>query len=226
MKIYILAVTKAFDKYCIAGMTENGAWVRPIPQSEDTRFWRENEITFNQGKGFIRVGDVIEFDGVKPSNYQHANHTEDIIVVSEGITFVDRLNAQQLSSFLTGKNESQKVFDDTVHACGRSLCLVKVDAVQFKTTQYQEEPKKPKMTFTNEAFDVSNPKTNLGDYIVKDCKWSNIVLKNTHNNHQSFSDIYVAIGLATPTGYDGIEYPQVIGFHTNQQVPLPTDYPN
>lgn len=226
MRIYILAVTKAFDKFCIAGIDEQGNWVRPIPNSHSTRFWNFDELVFNQKYGFIRSGDVIEFKGMKPSKYLHPNHTEDIIVVSQKITLIKRLTNQELINFLKGKEESEQSFNKTVNAQKRSLCLIKVDGFQHHITQYQAKPARPKMTFINKAFNVTNPKTNKGDYIVKDCKWSNLVLNNFVSNNQNYSDIYLTLGLATPTNYDGEEYPQVIGLHTNPEIPFPINYPN
>ena len=226
MKICILAVTNAFDKYCIAGMDEKGTWVRPISSNPNTRFWKKDELTFDQGYGFIRAGDVLEFNGSKPSQYQHRNHTEDIVVQANQFKIVDRLNNQQLINFLKNKDETQQAFIDTVNAQSRSLCLVKVNKFQHQITQYPGDTAKPKMTFTNNAFDVTNPKTSAGNYIVKDCKWSNVVLNQSVTNTQTYIDIYLSIGLATPTGYDGVEYPQVIGLHTNPEVTLPNNYPN
>jgi hypothetical protein len=225
LKVYILAVTLAYDKYCIAGMDEDGNWVRPIPKDPATRFWRKDQITFNQGYGFIRSGDVIEFQERKPLSYQHQNHTEDFIVDSSSIKLVKRLSNPELMGFLKDKSETQKDFDNTTQASGRSLCLIKVDHFNHQITQFPGARAKPKMTFLNQHFNVANPKTTQGNYIVKDCKWSNLVLNNSVRNESKYNNIYLSIGLATPTGYDGIEYPQVIGLHTDPEIPLPNSYP-
>jgi hypothetical protein len=39
-------------------------------------------------------------------------------------------------------------------------------------------------------------------------------------------EVYFCIGLATPAPYDGVEYPQVIGLHTNPEINWPTEYPD
>lgn len=200
MKVCILAVTKAFDKYCIAGMDESGKWIRPISNSINTRFWNDYEITFKQG-GFIRVGDVIKFQGKNPFKYQHSNHTEDYIVVSNKMELVKRLSNHDLIHFLEGKDESQEDFNNTVNARGRSLCLIKVNSFKHQVTQYPPEKPKPKMNFQNLNFNVTNPKTSNGDYIVKDCKWRNLVLNSTIINKQIYNKIYLALGLATPAPY-------------------------
>ncbi len=222
MKVYILAVTSAYkDYYCIAGMDEGGNWVRPISSTQN-RFWKKCELTFNEGSDFIRAGDVIEFRGNAPLQYQHPNHVEDIVVQKNQLKLVNRLNNLQLINFLENKDETEQAFINTVNAEGRSLCLIKVDSFQHAITQYEVKPPRPKMTFTNSKFNVDNPRTNNGDYIVKDLVWSDAVLKDLVDKKQAYNDIYLTIGLATPAPYDGIEYPQVIGLHTSPVI-IPTN---
>ncbi|GAE95055.1 hypothetical protein JCM21714_4262 [Gracilibacillus boraciitolerans JCM 21714] len=45
-------------------------------------------------------------------------------------------------------------------------------------------------------------------------------------NQAVFNRIYIAIGLATPNSYDGVEYPQIIGIHTDPEVTISNMYPN
>ncbi|HDR7805743.1 hypothetical protein OCA42_24510 [Bacillus cereus] len=224
MKVCILAVTEAYDGYCIAGMTDNGVWVRPIPSNQGTRFWTTNQLT-SAKHGFLRVGDVLEFDGQQPQKFQHPNHTEDF-EVSGKMKLCKRLSNKELIDFLQDKEEPQQAFQDTVNARGRSLCLVKVDGFKHTITQWQDKPKKPKMTFTKDSFNVDNPKTNYIHYIVKDCKWVPLVLNNTIDNNAVYNEIYLVLGLATKNNFDGIEYPQVIGLHTEPEVPMLDTYPN
>jgi hypothetical protein len=227
MEVCILAVTKARSgEFCIAGITEEGNWVRPIPENSLTRFWTTSQLTFNKNYGFLRAGDVIRFDGQKPQSLQHPNHTEDYLVSENHFELITRYSNDQLLNFLEGKDETEENFLRTVNAQKRSLCLVKVDAFQQQITQYPGESSKPKMTFTNNDFSVTNPKTTPGNYIVKDCKWSNLVLNNTIRDNLSFNKIYLAIGLATKWGVNQIEYPQVIGLHTEPEIQTPLTYPN
>lgn len=225
MEVVILAVTKAgYGEYCISGMTEDCCWVRPIPQSNKTRFWNASQLTIDSSYGFLRAGDVIEFNGQKPNVFKHPNHTEDYIV-NGNFNFVKRLSNKELMDFLEGKEETEQDFLNTVNANKRSLCLIRVDSFQQQVTQYEDDPPKPKMTFRNKDFDVTNPKTTPGNYIVKDCKWSNIVLNRTLRFNY-FDKIYLAIGLATKWGDNQIEYPQVIGLHTDPEILPPATYPN
>ncbi|MCU5340122.1 hypothetical protein OCA10_13095 [Bacillus cereus] len=225
MKVCILAVTKAaHDEYCIAGMTDEGEWIRPIPRNPTSRFWQQRQLTTTQ-YGFLRPGDVLEFDGQKPEEFQHPNHTEDF-EVSGTMRLIQRFSNTELLDFLQGKEESRTAFQDTVHARGRSLCLIKVDSFTHEITQWGDEPRKPKMFFTKYDFNVTNPKTAPGNYIVKDCKWASLVLNNAIDNDEMYDELYLAIGLATKSPFNGVEYPQVIGLHSEPSVSYPHTYPN
>ncbi|MHA7743897.1 dual OB domain-containing protein [Priestia aryabhattai] len=226
MKICILAVTKAaFNEYCIAGMTDEGKWVRPIPSVGNSRFWTHDQLTC-QVNGFLQVGDVLEFNGQAPSAFQHPNHTEDFLVSAEGMILQQRFSNDELMNFLHDKAEGEREFSETIYAQGRSLCLIKVNHFQQSITQWEDGPKKPKMTFSHDDFTVTNPHTKAGDYIVKDCKWASVVLNRTVSNLNSYSDLYLAIGLATKNNFDGKEYPQVIGLHTAPLVESLATYPH
>ncbi|WP_330501607.1 hypothetical protein V2I71_21725 [Peribacillus frigoritolerans] len=225
MKVYILAVTDAaYGDYCIAGMTEEGEWIRPIPNDAGNRFWTVNQLTIDKEHGFLRVGDVIEINGKKPIKFQHENHIEDFSV-SGNMTFLERLSNTELLRFLKGKEETQQTFNNTVNAAGRSICMVKVDGFQHEITKFQGEAAKPKMIFSKEAFSVTNPKTIPGNYIVKDCKWSRLVLNQSVSNSIAYDEIYLVIGLATKWGDNNTEYPQVIGLHTEPEVLSLSTYP-
>lgn len=224
LKVYILAVTKAsYGDYCIAGITEEGKWIRPIPASNISRFWTTQQLTTEKGI-FLRAGDVLEFNGNPPEKFQHKNHTEDIVVKGK-MRIIERLSNDKLINFLHNKSASIQEFTDTINAQGRSLCLVKVDEIESYTTQWEDQPLKPKVTFTSKRFDVNNPLTNKGDYIVKDCKWASLILKDEVPKIP-YTDIYVSIGLATPSPFNNVEYPQVIGIQTKVEVPFPDSYPN
>lgn len=223
MKVCILAVTNAsYGDYCIAGMTEEGVWVRPIPVGNNTRFWTRNQLTYGDGM-FLQAGDVLEFEGRYPLQFQHKNHTEDFIV-SDNLILNKSLTNNQLINFLQDKCATEQEFIDTVNANQRSLCLVRVDSFQYFTTQYENNPRKPKITLNSGNYDVTNPLTNRGDYIVKDCKWSSLILDNIVPN-VTFTNTYVSIGLATPTPFNSVEYPQIIGLHTRPETPIPINYP-
>lgn len=220
MKIHILAVTKAFDKYCIAGINDNGEWIRPVPAHGNSRFWQEEDLYFDNF-GFLRIGDILEINGEYPYEYQHPNHTEDYFVSHLSLT--KRMSADELFDFLQNNEDSHESFNNTINALGRSLCLIKIDSFNSSVSSY-DDVRKPKMNISKHEYDVTNPHTTRGDYIVKDCKWSNLILNNTVSVFQEYSDQYIVIGLATP--YNGVEYPQIVGFLSNPIMAYPQTYPN
>ncbi|MFC6602078.1 hypothetical protein ACFQDF_11645 [Ectobacillus funiculus] len=112
--------------------------------------------THNNPPWISKVGDVLEIEGQHPQHFQHPNHTEDFIV-SGSMKLRKRLSNEGLIAFLQGKEESQQAFQDTVYARGRSLCLIRVDGFQHTITQWGDGPRKPKMTFTKNGFNVDNP---------------------------------------------------------------------
>lgn len=218
MLITILAVTKAWNDFSIAGMNENGQWIRPIVSEGSVRFWPRGKLMVENG--FIKCGDVWEIQGHSPSAFMHPNHTEDF--VAKKFKYHHSLTNNELIEFLREKVEDEQAFLDTVNARRRSLCLVNPKTFIPDLSYWDGQPK-PKMRFKGN-FDFDNPHTNNRDYIVKDCKWCGLMTEGV--NMPEPSEIYLCIGLATPTKYDGIEYPQVIGLHTYPLAPFSPNYPD
>ncbi|KQU56370.1 hypothetical protein ASG66_21600 [Bacillus sp. Leaf406] len=221
MKIHILAVTPAYNKFCIAGMTEDGEWVRPIPGHGLNRFWTEEELNFNS-YGFLRPGDVLNIQGNRPTKYKFPNHTEDFLV--NEYNFHKRPTNQQLITFLQGKEESQSNLTNTLKGAQRSLCLIKVDKFTHYRNDYNPEKVKPRVHLYSNILQVGNIKVENESYILKDCKWIPYVLQDNLPLND-FENIYIAIGLATKTSYDQVEYPQIIGIHTDPGLNIQSTYP-
>ena len=123
MLVTLLAITKVKtpDRFCIAGMTNNGKWIRPIPNDEANRFWLRNDLT-SGNSGFAKSGDVWEVEGKVPDKFQFPNHTEDFIITKRN--YVKRLSNDELIVFLRNKVESESDFISTINANGRSLCFI------------------------------------------------------------------------------------------------------
>lgn len=222
MEIVILAVTKAFEGYCVAGMNYEGKWIRPISKSSEGRFWTHKELTHSDGT-FARTGEVWEIEGKVPERFQHSNHTEDFELSSR--KYVRDLSNPELMAFLAKHCEGQTALSNVFSANRRSTCLVKVDSFHPQITRFEDERPKPKMTFRAHGRALGNPHTKNGDIIVKDCKWEALVL-NRATLPTQYNHIYLCIGLATPSPYNGVEYPQVIGLHTDPEVKRLLSYPN
>lgn len=212
----VLAVTKAFGRFCIAGMTLEGEWVRPVPArilgtfQEEERFWDQREVTFQDE--FIQIGDRIEIEGYLPRTFAYPNHTEDFITRS--IHKIGNLNVQELLEFLERHEEGYETFKDTVNgSSGRSLCLIEIEDFHCFTDDFGTKL----MSFTCGNLNLNNPHRNFGYYPVKDCRWevlieSNAVPEMNHNR------LFLCIGLATP--YRGKDYPMAIGLIPDYELPI------
>jgi hypothetical protein len=219
MEVTILAVTNALGgRYCIAGMTNDGQWIRPIQGRRRNRFWSHDDLSFEGGE-FATVGDVWHIEGIKPNELEYENHVEDYLVHEH--KYVHTLSCNQLWEFVKDRVEDQGVFQETVNANGRSLCLVEVHGYKYHIYDSDKGPK-AKMRISNNNYNIDNPHTSWNDYIVKDCKWEGLIING--NEVPQFEQAYVCIGLATK--FRGVEWPQIIGFHTNTYVPHLDQYPN
>jgi len=223
MLVTILAVTKAFDRFCIAGLTEDGSWVRPIPTEQknqgnpEARFWTREQLMF--GGEFIEPGDVWEIEGYSPTKFLHQNHVEDFVVTK--YRYIKTKDNAQVMRFLGRYKEENKAFIDTLYGKGRSICLVKVRQFSTEIFEWNGE-KSPKIYLYGSDFNLNNPHVKYANYKLKDCRWAGLIMQNYSVPH--FDEIYATIGLAT--SFRGTEYPQVIGLHTSPQAPYPDSYPD
>jgi hypothetical protein len=210
--IIVLAVTKAFGKYCIAGMNKEGEWVRPIPQlpnnpQETDRFWDQSSLTFNGS--FLRIGDVISVDGFKLSPPMFPNHTEDL--VAKTISFVESYSVEGLINFLDRQADTYQSFLDTVQGGNeRSLCVLEIEDYILKEVEYDGVISHKLILYGINGNDISNPHTNRGLYKLKDYHWEQLI-ESDNLPKGEFSRFFVCIGLATAAPYDKVEYPMAIG---------------
>jgi hypothetical protein len=217
MEVIVLAVTRAFGRYCIAGKTLDGRWIRPIPPQpifhlEENRFWLEDQIVFN-GK-LLKIGDKIYLEGYRPNNLFYLNHSEDFI--STNMEKIGHLDPVELIDFLDIYSDDYTTFTNTVNAgCGRSLCVIEVDDF-IPQVNYYNGRQRITMRFQHSIYDINNPRTNNGAYVVKDCRWEEL-LSNDRNPGLQHNRLFFCVGLATP--YNGIEYPMAIGIITDYEIP-------
>jgi hypothetical protein len=141
----ILAVTKTFNKYCIAGMDSNGKWIRPLPVGKE-KFW--SSVFYNNNDP-IQVGDVWEitkyqqeFDSSSPG------HTEDIRLINNQ-TFKKHLSNDELIQFVNKHQEKEVDLRDTLDAKSRSLCLIMVDSFSNSMEKNRfDQTVKPRIFFS------------------------------------------------------------------------------
>lgn len=218
----VLAVTKTFEGYCVAGMNKEGRWIRPLPPS-GRKFW-DIELDKRQ----IKVGDVweisewqVELDATSP------RHTEDIRL-NQNPAFGGRMSNEQLVEFAIRHQESVQDLNETLNADSRSLCLVSVDSYNnFMDHSSYNNKQSPRMTFEIQGEEYQNTTRSNTGFPITDLKWRAYTMQNKQVENQ-FNDIFICIGLARMEPKKDInkEYPMLISLITNPEVPLLPTYPN
>lgn len=171
LTITILAVTKTFDSYCIAGMDEKGKWYRPLP-NVGGKFWPK--VCYSDGT-FIQVGDVwIINDYIKEPDPISPGHTEDIRLKSPP-TYAKRLSDGELIRFVQEKQENSVDLKETINANKRSLCLIQVDSFTSFINTYNEK-KSPRILFESGGVTYRNNTWTPG-FPVTDLKWRAYILQ-------------------------------------------------
>ncbi|QTC41321.1 hypothetical protein I7V34_19990 [Bacillus sp. V3] len=213
MRITILAVTKTYNQYCIAGMTEEGRWVRPQPHTG--LFW--NNLEYSDGS-YIKVGDVWEIKDEEFSSETDPTspgHTENIRLLGSA-TRVKILDNSSLLEFIRNHSEETLSLTNTLNANGRSLCLIKIESFNKVNNS--------RITFNLDGNRYCN-NTKTEGYPVTCLKWRSIFFQNIQYP-SSVDELYICIGLARTEPPKILkEYPMVIGIFTNPEVPLPSTYP-
>lgn len=223
VEIVILAVTKTYDKYCIAGMDMDGNWIRPLPVGK-TNFW---STIFYDNNELIKVGDIwrldayeVEYDNTSPG------HTEDLRLITNP-TFSKRLNNDELIGFVNEHQENNISLHDTLNARSRSLCLVEVEKFRnFMDRSTFDGSLKPRLTFTSNGEKFRNTTTSTQGYPITDLKWLAYTTQGIMSP-KTMNSSYICIGLARTEPSKGFtrEYPMVISVITDPEVPLLPSYP-
>lgn len=225
MQMCVLSVVNVGTYFSIAGINLEGEWVRPISGGAMAPHWDETHLNFDLGYGFIRIGDIIEFDGIKPDQNGSIHQPEAILVPSGKMILKNRLPNKDLLWFLEAATESKEEFEHTVQGKGRSLCVIKVDQIEHILVPDSGNGSEPRMNVTNTSYPLINPVSNTSQYRVTDCKWSHLIRHHMVTNRSDYTEIYITIGLqqlSTPTKR---EEPQIIGVHTEPEISLPNQYP-
>src|SRR5690625_3596043 len=107
MKMCVLSVVSAGADLWIAGINLERAWVRPIASGAMAPHWDETHLNFDFGYGFIRVGDIIEFEGVQPAQNGATFQPEDIFVPSGKMMLKNGLTDRDVLWFVVAEGESK-----------------------------------------------------------------------------------------------------------------------
>ncbi|WP_026679181.1 dual OB domain-containing protein [Fictibacillus gelatini] len=221
LSITILAVTKTFDSYCIAGMDDKGNWYRPLPNFGG-KFWPQ--LRYQDGS-WIQVGDVweindyiSEFDPISPA------HTEDIRLITPPIQ-IKRLSNKELIQFAYQNQENNSKLQNTLDANGRSLCLVSANNFEGFSHTFNNRIR-PRVKFVANGVAYDNMTSTPG-FPLTDLKWRAYILQN-RDYPKDLNSAFICIGLARKEPSKNIikEYPMVISIITDPEVPLLPSYPN
>lgn len=220
LTITILAVTKTYESYCIAGMDANGKWYRPLPELGG-KFW--SDLRYGDG-AFIQVGDVWEVNNyISENDLTSPGHTEDIRLKSS-VTRVKSLNNQQLIQFVQRNQENKIQLQRTLNANDRSLCLVHVEYFEgFVHTYNERRSARVKFKYNGEIYHNT---TSFPGFPLTDLKWRSYILKEK-DTPRIWRSVFICIGLARrePAKNLNKEFPMVISIITDPEVPLLSSYP-
>lgn len=218
----ILAVTKTYDKYCIAGMDQTGKWIRPLPVGGE-KFW--SSLKYTDGT-YIKVGDVwniTEYEKVYDDS--SPGHTEDIKLI-ENATFHRCLTNEQLIRFVHENKEDELALKRTLNGESRSLCLIEADDFRnFMDRNTFSGDLKPRITFKFQGIHYNNTTTSNAGYPITDLKWLAYTQRQI-STPKKWSSIFICIGLARTEPKKGFnrEYPMIISVITDPEVPLLSSY--
>src|SRR5690625_224049 len=225
MKMCVLSVVNAGADFSIAGINLEGEWVRPISSGAMAPHWDETHLNFDFGYGFIRVGDIIEFEGGETAQHGATFQPEDILVPSGKMILKNRLPNKDLLWFLEAAGESKEDFEQTIQGKDRSLCVIKVDQIDHFLVPGSGNKLEPRMHLTNASYPLLNPVVQASQYPVTDSKWSHLIRNQMVQNHSDYKEVYITIGLQQLSGPTEQVEPQIIGIHTDPEVSLPNQYP-
>lgn len=218
----VLAVTKTYAGYCIAGMDNDGNWIRPLPVGRG-KFWG-----IQLDGRLIKVGDIWEIsDYVEEYDETSPGHTEDIRLRREPI-FKRATSNDELIEFVTKHQEHSEELAHTLNAKSRSLCLVGVEEFHnFMGKNSYSGKLSARMTFESEGENHLNITSSNKGFPITDLKWRAYTIQEKVTATK-FDEIFVCIGLARTEPAKGIdqEYPMVISVITNPEVLLLPTYPN
>jgi hypothetical protein len=219
----ILAITKTYDKFCIAGMDEKGKWLRPLPVGKE-KFWYSVKYA---NDGLIQVGDLweiteyeTEYDDCSPG------HTEDLRLI-EDPTFERHLTNEELIRFVQKFQEDEVALNRTLNAESRSLCLVEAD--NFNNFLHESSfsgKMQARITFSFGEKQYNNTTSTPG-FPITDLKWRAYTIQQIPTT-KDWSSLFICVGLARPEPKKGLEreYPMIISVITDPEVPLLRSYPS
>ncbi|HUT46165.1 MAG TPA: hypothetical protein VMX36_07745 [Sedimentisphaerales bacterium] len=176
-EITILAVSRISDGVCVAGITNEGQWIRPTrPNSDDS--WRQLELEDCRdlsGNWIIRKGNRVKFDLVE--SIPKGNHSEDWRIGSRRTRLVHELTEEEYFEFCQKHQErSLKSLEQITDM--RSLILIRPERFTSFTFRI-ETSRKGKRSYVPRCGFVFNGRLHLSKPI-SDAEWRGYGRKYLH----------------------------------------------
>jgi len=180
-EITILAVSRISDGVCVAGITDDGQWIRPTrPNRADS--WRQLELDDCKdvnGNWTVRKGNRVKFDIVE--SIPKGNHSEDWRIGSRRARLVHELTEEEYFDFCQKHQElSLKPLEQTTGM--RSLILIRPE--RFSSFTFRIEiSREGKRSYVPRCGFVFNSRLHLSKPI-SDVEWRGYGRRYLHNNQR------------------------------------------
>lgn len=219
-KIVILGITKYNEGYCIAGMSEEGKWFRPVSNYADY-FWEYNKLFM--ADRFVETGDIWEINGTFELSTSRPNHVEDFrIKPTSPPKFCGKFKHDELILFLQNNLSTDIQFRGIVgydhrstHKVVGSLCLIKSSEFGVYNRPYEGQNR-----YYVEIDGYRNPKQSHGGFRFNCIKSLGLFKPTKLYKITSF----FIIGLSAP--FKGLEHPSIIGIHSEDTENPANGYPH
>lgn len=178
-EITILAVSRISDGVCVAGITDDGQWIRPTRPNRDDS-WRQldrDDCRDVNGNWIVRKGNRVRIDLVEP--IPKGTHSEDWRIGSRRAQLVHELSEQEYFGFCQNYQElTLEPIEQTINT--RSLILVRPE--RFTSFTFEVETSlKGKRSYVPRCGFVFNQRLHLRKPI-SDVEWREYGRKYLRNN--------------------------------------------
>lgn len=193
-EITILAVTRLSTGVCVAGITEDGQWIRPTRPNRDDS-WRQlefNDCKDTKGQWIVTKGNIVRMDLVRA--IPRGNHSEDWIIGSKKPELLKEFSESEFRKFCEAHSEnSLKSLEDS--KVDRSLAMIHPDKIcsfYFGPDERKTEKYIPRCTFRLGSRRYS-------DIGVTDAEWRGLgriinINAKSKSCEVSAKDIFEALG--------------------------------
>ena len=165
-EITILAVTRLGDGVCIAGISNDGRWIRPTRSNQDDS-WRQLEFSDCNdvnGRWVVKKGNIVRIDLARA--IPRGDHSEDWMVGHRKPELLKELSESEFRKFCEAHSEnSLELLEGKV--ADRSLAMVHPD--EICTFYFGPDERKPLKYIPRCTFRMGG--RTYSDIAVTDAEW-------------------------------------------------------